>query len=140
MELTRHPLSRTMTLKPAFCASMAQASPVGPAPTITTVHIVLDNVRMHKGKLVQAWLTKHARFVFHFPPVHCSWMNQVEQWFSILQRKRLRIADFADKKHLSERLLAFVAEWNAHAHPFQWSTKSVAKVMAQCEHPVAQAA
>ena len=110
------------------------------APTITTMHIVLDNVRMHKGKQVQAWLTKHPRFVFHFPPVHCSWMNQVEQWCSILQRKRLQIADFADKQHLAERLLAFVAEWNEYAHPFQWSTKSVAKVMAKCESPMAKAA
>lgn len=110
------------------------------APAITRIHVVLDNVRMHKGKQVQVWLSKHLRFVFHFPPVHCSWMNQVEQWFSILQRKRLRIADFAHKQHLSERLIAFVAEWNAHAHPFQWSTKSVAKVMAKCEHPVAKAA
>jgi transposase len=110
------------------------------APTITTIHVVLDNVRMHKGKQVQAWLAKHPRFVFHFPPVHCSWMNQVEQWFSILQRKRLRIADFADKKHLAQRLMAFVAEWNAHAHPFQWATKSVAKVMAKCASPLAKAA
>lgn len=67
-------------------------------------------------------------------------MNQVEQWFSILQRKRLRIADFTDKQHLSQRLMAFVAEWNEHAHPFQWSTKSVAKVMAKCESPMAKAA
>lgn len=110
------------------------------APHITTIHVVLDNVRLHKGKQVQAWLAKHPRFMFHFPPVHCSWMNQVEQWFSIVQRKRLRIADFADKKHLAQRLLAFVAEWNAHAHPFQWSTKSVAKVMAKCEDVVAKAA
>jgi hypothetical protein len=109
-------------------------------PAITTIHVVLDNVRMHKGKKVHAWLAKHPRFVFHFPPVHCSWMNQVEQWFSILQRKRLQIADFADKKHLAERVMAFVAEWNAQAHPFQWSTKSVAKVMAKCESPTAQAA
>ena len=110
------------------------------APTVTTIHIVLDNVRMHKGKQVRAWLAHHPRFVFHFPPVHCSWMNQVEQWFSILQRKRLQIADFADKQHLAERLMAFVAEWNEHAHPFQWSTKSVAKVMAKCESALAQAA
>jgi transposase len=110
------------------------------APHITTIHVVLDNVRLHKGKQVQAWLAKHPRFMFHFPPVHCSWMNQVEQWFSIVQRKRLRMADFADKKHLAQRLLAFVAEWNAHAHPFQWSTKSVAKVMAKCEDVVAKAA
>jgi len=110
------------------------------APDITRIHVVLDNLRMHKGKQVQAWLTKHPRFVFVFPPVHCSWMNQVEQWFSILQRKRLRIADFADKQHLAERLMAFVAEWNEHAHPFQWSTKSVAKVMAKCESAIAKAA
>lgn len=110
------------------------------APDITRMHVVLDNLRMHKGKHVQAWLTKHPRFVFVFPPVHCSWMNQVEQWFSILQRKRLRIADFADKQHLAERLMAFVAEWNEHAHPFQWSTKSVAKVMAKCESTMAKAA
>lgn len=110
------------------------------APEITKLHVVLDNVRMHKGKQVQAWLRNHPRFVFHFPPVHCSWMNQVEQWFAILQRKRLRIADFADKQHLAQRLMAFVAEWNAQAHPFQWSTKSVAKVMAKCENPLAKAA
>lgn len=104
--------------------------------TITVIHVVLDNVPMHKGKQVQAWLAKHTRFVFHHPPVHCSWMNQVEQWFGILQRKRLRIADFADKAELAERLQAFIAEWNEHAHPFNWSTKSVAKVMAKCEFPL----
>jgi transposase len=67
---------------------------------ITQIHVVLDNLRMHKGKKVQAWLAQHPRFVFHFPPVHCSWMNQVEQWFSILQRKRLNIANFKNKQAL----------------------------------------
>jgi transposase len=99
----------------------------------TVVHVVLDNLRMHKGKQVQAWLAQHPRFVFHHPPVHCSWMNQVEQWFGILQRKRLRLADFPDKAVLAERLAAFIAEWNQHAHPFNWSSKSAAKVMAWCE-------
>ena len=60
-------------------------------------------------------------------------MNQVEQWFRILQRQRLRIADFADKAASAERLQAFITEWNQVAHPFKWSTKSVAKVMAKCE-------
>jgi transposase len=103
---------------------------------ITTIHIVLDNLRMHKGKQVQAWLAKHTRFVFHYPPVHCSWMNQVEQWFSILQRKRLAIADFADKAALAERLQAYIKEWNEIAHPFNWSTKSVTKIMAKCGQPL----
>jgi transposase len=90
----------------------------------------------------QIWLATHSRFTCHFLLTHCSWMNQVEQWFSILQRKRLRISDFADVDHLAGRLTAFVAEWNAHAHPFNWSTKSAAKVMAKCEAqpPLAPAA
>lgn len=100
---------------------------------ITTVHLVMDNLRMHTGRQVQAWLAKHPRFKFHHPPVHCSWMNQVEQWFSILQRKRLAIADFKDKAHLAGRLRAFVQEWNEHAHPFEWTRKSVARIIAKCE-------
>ena len=122
-----------------FIAFLEQLDQELPAE-ITTVHVVLDNLRMHTGALVRTWLGAHPRFVCHFPPVHCSWMNQVEQWFSILQRKRLRIADFTDLAHLAERLHAFVAEWNQHAHPFNWSSKSVAKVMAQCDGPVALAA
>ena len=97
------------------------------------MHVVLDNLRVHKGKKVAAWLAGHPRFVSQFTPVHCSWMNQVEQWFSILQRKRLAIADFADKAALAERLAAFIREWNERAHPFKWSSKSVAKVMAKCQ-------
>jgi DDE superfamily endonuclease len=100
---------------------------------IRIIHVVLDNVRVHKGKLVQAWLAAHPRFVFHFTPVHCSWMNQVEQWFSILQRKRLRLADFADKADLAAKMLTFIDQYNEHAHPFNWNTKSVAKVMTWAE-------
>jgi hypothetical protein len=38
---------------------------------ITTIHLVLDNLRVHKAKKVQRWLCQHPRFVFHYPPVHC---------------------------------------------------------------------
>ena len=106
---------------------------------VRTIHVVLDNVRVHKGKRVQAWLAAHPRFHFHFTPVHCSWMNQVEPWFSILQRKRLRLADFADKADLAAKILAFIAQHNEHAHPFNWTTKSVAKVMAWAERHVEKA-
>jgi transposase len=100
------------------------------AADITTIHLVCDNVSTHHGREVCKWLVKHPRFVVHFTPVHCSWMNQVEQWFSILQRKRLRIVDFASKEDLQAKLMQFIVEWNEHAHPFNWSTQSVAKVMA----------
>jgi transposase len=101
--------------------------------SVKAIHIVLDNLRRPQGKQVQAWLAEHPRFVFHHPPVHCSWMNPVEQWFGILKRKRLRIADFPDKAKLAERLMAFIRDWNEIAHPFKWTSKSVAKVMAKCQ-------
>jgi hypothetical protein len=101
--------------------------------SVCTIHVVLDNVRVHKGKLVQAWLAAHPRFRFHFTPVHCSWMNQVEQWFSILQRKRLRLADFANKDALRAEIEQFIAQHNEYAHPFQWTTRSATKVMAWAE-------
>lgn len=100
------------------------------APSITTIHVVCDNVSTHHGQKVRQWLCMHPRWRFHFTPVHCSWMNPVEQWFSILQRKRLRMVDFEAKDGLRAKLDQFINEWNQHAHPFNWSTKSVAKVMA----------
>jgi transposase len=98
---------------------------------IRTIHLVCDNVSTHHGQDVTRWCATHPRFVVHFTPVHCSWMNQVDQWFSILQRKRLRIVDFESKEHLRMKLEHFICEWNPYAHPFNWSTKSVAKVMAE---------
>jgi transposase len=100
---------------------------------VKTIHVVADNASIHKGKLVRAWLSRHPRVRMHFTPVHCSWMNQVEQWFSILQRKRLTAPNFADLAVLEERVLAFVAEWNLHAHPFKWTTKSFDKVIAKID-------
>jgi transposase len=107
---------------------------------ISLIHLVCDNLSVHKGKQVQAWLQKHTRFKMHFTPVHCSWMNQVEQWFSILQRKRLTAPNFADLDALQERVLMFIAEWNEHAHPFAWTSKSFDKVFAKIDAELATAA
>lgn len=115
-----------------FIAFLAQLEQELPAAK-TRVYLVMDNLKMHKGKQVQTWLAAHPRFLCHFTPVHCSWMNQVEQWFSILQRKRLSICDFASLTQLADRLIAFVHQWNRDAHPFNWSTTSTTKVLTNCE-------
>jgi DDE superfamily endonuclease len=105
----------------------------GEIPTaIATLDVVPDNLGTHKGKPVPAWLAKHRRFVLHHLPVYCSWMNQMEQRSSNLRRKRLRVADFPDKLAAAERPLASISEWNQVAHPFNRSTKSLAKIMAKC--------
>ncbi len=105
--------------------------------SIKKIHIVADNVSTHHGKEVQKWLKTHPRFIFHFTPVHCSWMNQIEQWFSILQRKRFRIVDFKSKIDLQKKIYQFIDEWNQRAHPFNWTKKSVAKVMAEAPEDIA---
>jgi hypothetical protein len=110
----------------AFLEPLDTAMPV----KSKTIHMVCDNARSQHGKQVRQWLHAHPRFVVHFTPVPWSWRNQVEQWFSIIQRKRLRIVDFASKADLRAKLRQFIAEWNEVAHPFTWTTKSVAKVMA----------
>ena len=100
---------------------------------MTVLHIVCDNVRTHHGKRVRAWLARHPRFQMHFTPVHCSWMNQVEQWFSILQRKRLAVSNFADLGDLEGKILTFIVEWNEIAHPFNWRPESFDKILAKVD-------
>lgn len=107
--------------------------------SVTLIHLVCDNVSVHHGKRVRAWLESHPRFKMHFTPVHCSWMNQVEQWFSILRRKRLAAPNFADIAALEQAVLSFIAEWNELAHPFKWTKKSFEKVLAKVDAAIAAA-
>ena len=95
---------------------------------IKTIHIVCDNVSTHHGKEMKKWLKAHPRFQFHYTPVHCSWMNQVEQWFGILKRKRLVIAHFQSKADLKDKLYLFIEQWNEHAHAFKWNEKTRVKL------------
>lgn len=107
---------------------------------ITLIHLVCDNLSVHHGKQVRAWLADHPRFRMHFTPVHCSWMNQVEQWFSILQRKRLVAPNFKDLDDLEAKIHAFIAQWNETAHPFAWQRSSFNKVLAKVDSALQAAA
>jgi hypothetical protein len=68
----------------AFVEQVDQELP----PTSPAMHRGLDHGTRHQGTQVHAWLAQHPRVIFHFPPVHGSGMNQVEQWVSIVHRKR----------------------------------------------------
>lgn len=62
------------------------------------------------------------KVVFHFTPKHCSWLNQIEIWFSILVRKLLRRASFCSTADLKARILDFIAYFNdTMAKPFKWT-------------------
>jgi len=105
--------------------------------SVTTIHLLADNVSVHHGKLVRPWLAAHPRFVAHFTPVHCSWMNPVEHWFAILRRKRLRSPNFADLAALQQAIHQFITEWNVIAHPVRWTAHSFDKILAQVEAAIA---
>ena len=62
------------------------------------------------------------KIVFHFTPKHCSWLNQIEIWFSILVRKLLKRANFRSIAQLKTRILEFINYFNrTMAKPFQWT-------------------
>jgi transposase len=107
-----------------FCEYLDRVIP----QRIKTIHIICDNVPMHHGKEMKKWLESHPRFQFHYTPVHCSWMNQIEQWFSVLKKKRLVIAHFQSKTDLREKLYLFIIQWNEHAHAFKWNDKTRTKL------------
>lgn len=62
------------------------------------------------------------KIVFHFTPKHCSWLNQIELWFSILVRKLLRRGNFVSQAQLKSRILEFIDYFNrTMAKPFKWT-------------------
>jgi hypothetical protein len=69
------------------------------------------------------WLSNPAhKHVFHFTPVHGSWLNQVELFFSVLTRQFLRRGDFASIQDFEERLWRYMEDYNLDkAHPYQWT-------------------
>jgi DDE superfamily endonuclease len=60
--------------------------------------------------------------VFHYTPNHASWLNPIEIWFGILSRKVVKRGNFRSQEELREKLLAFIAYFNAiMAKPFRWT-------------------
>lgn len=119
--------------------ALFEAIDVATPRAVSTIHLICDNVSIHKGKLARQWLERHPRFQMHHTPVHCSWMNQVEQWFSILRRKRLVAPNFADLTDLAAKIKQFVVEWNEVAHPFHWTAASFSKILSKIENEMVQA-
>lgn len=94
------------------------------------LHVILDNVIIHRSKEVQAWHAKprHRRVVFHFLPTYSSWLNLIEVLFGLVQAKVLRRGVFPTKKDLVEKILAYIDRFNQEGRPFQW-TKTADEIM-----------
>jgi transposase len=84
-------------------------------PVGKVVHVILDNYAAHKHPQVRAWLARHERFVFHFTPTSCSWLNAVEGFFAKLSRRRLKRGVFRSVVDLQAAINRFLAETNNDA-------------------------
>ncbi len=82
---------------------------------------IVDNGSAHHPKTFGTWLSaRHPKAVAVHTPVHASWLNQIEIYFSILQRKALTPNDFEDVEALERRIVAFQRRYNRRARPFKW--------------------
>jgi hypothetical protein len=83
---------------------------------------IVDNGSSHHPNTFPARLAaRYPNAIAVHLPVHASWLNQIEIYFSILQRKALTPNDFPDTRAVAERILQFEARYNATAKPFQWT-------------------
>ncbi|EQD75809.1 transposase, partial [mine drainage metagenome] len=82
---------------------------------------IMDNGSSHRGEACVRRLTQaHPRLVPVHGPVHASWLNQIEIYFSIVQRKALTPNDFTSLQAVAERLENFERYYESIAKPFEW--------------------
>jgi transposase len=104
-----------------FMGLMRQVMTQEPYASAPRVFVVVDNGSDHRGKkairrLRSAW----PNAIMIHTPVHASWLNQIEIFFSIIQKKVISPNDFASTGQLAATLLAFTGRYNQTARPFNW--------------------
>jgi len=109
-------------------------------PGSSPLHLVMDNYGTHGTPEVKAWLKKHPRFVTHFVPTSCSWLNLIERWFAELTNKRIRRGSFHSLAELTGAIEEFLAAWNEKPKPFVWTATvdSIVAKLARCRQTLEQ--
>ena len=90
-------------------------------PDDLDLHVVLDNYATHKHPKVKAWLVRHERFILHFVPTSCSWLNLVERFFAQITNKAIRRGTFQSVADLVEAINEYLRIHNLDAKPFKWT-------------------
>jgi transposase len=106
-----------------FARLVEQVMTSEPYASAKRVFWIVDNGSSHRGeasaaRMSQAWPTAH---LVHLP-VHASWLDQAEIYFSVVQRKVVSPNDFTDLGEIAQRLAEFEARYNATAGPFAWKS------------------
>jgi len=86
------------------------------------LHIIADNLSIHKHKDVKRWLSKKKNIKIHYTPTYSSWLNQIEIWFNILTKDVLKGAIWKSKQQLVSQIMNYIKTYNStRAKPFQWT-------------------
>jgi hypothetical protein len=111
-----------------------------PYASAERVFWIMDGGSSHHPNTSPARLqAAHAHLIAVHLPTHASWLNQIEIYFSILQRKALTPSDFSSLEDLRDRILAFERYYETVATPFEWNftRHDLARLMDKCRTPVA---
>jgi transposase len=105
-----------------------------------SLHLVMDNYGTHGHADVKAWLGKHPRFVIHYVPTSCSWLNLIERWFAELTNKRIRRDSFLSVDDLIIAINEFLTAWNDNPKLFVWTATvdSIVEKLARCRQTLEQ--
>lgn len=86
------------------------------------LHVIVDNLSVHKHKDVKKWLDGKRKINLHFTPTYSSWLNQVEIWFNILTKDVVKGGIWNSSKQLADQLMEYIATYNkTRAKPFKWT-------------------
>jgi transposase len=93
---------------------------VASQPKRRSIHVICDNVSSHKTQRVDDFLAEHRNVQIHFTPTYSSWLNQVENWFSRIQRDVINRGVFTSVKDLDRKLMRYIREHNKNPKPIKW--------------------
>lgn len=85
------------------------------------LHVVVDNLNIHKNEAARRWLGRHPQVQFHYTPTHASWVNLIECFFSLLSKQGLAHSVQHSKQDLKDLLHRFIASYNQTCNPFTWT-------------------
>lgn len=93
---------------------------VASQPTNTEIHVILDNQSTHKTAAVRQWLAETPNVQFHFTPTYSSWLNQIEIWFSKIERDMIARGIFTSTQDLRRKIMQYIRAHNKSCRPFNW--------------------
>jgi transposase len=96
------------------------------------IHIIVDNLSAHKTRKVSEFLESHPDVKLHFTPTYSSWLNQVEIWFSRIERDVIARGVFTSVKDLSRKLMRYIQAYSKTAKPIQWKYSDLTKRIKPC--------